>query len=59
MIKQPKDYYESERVDAISKMDDIKALKEELEVHKQTIIAQMVAIAGFILLLLILLFVEI
>lgn len=31
MIKQPKDYWEPERVDVISKMDDFKAIKEELE----------------------------
>lgn len=31
MIKQPKDYWEPERVDVISKMDDFLVINEELE----------------------------
>jgi hypothetical protein len=53
MIKQPKDYWESERVDTISKLDDIKAIKEELRNHKKMVLTRNIAIAILVLHLLV------
>jgi hypothetical protein len=34
-IKPPKDYVESERVDVISKLDDLYAIKEEIDYKRE------------------------